>query len=108
MFLQTGSKNCFIFRIILLKSPVTQTKCLLDDLSVVMAIFLKRPVLWGLQGFPERPKFLGNESIENFVYMYNKAASLRAATLSPTNQPRTETPFYRFITNPLSDWYVWY
>jgi hypothetical protein len=29
----------------------------------------------------------------------NEAASLRAATLSPTNQPRTGTPFYRFVTN---------
>jgi hypothetical protein len=37
--------------------------------------------------------FLGNESPADFVYQINKAASLRAATLSPTNQPRTETPF---------------
>jgi len=36
----------------------------------------------------------------DFVYQINKAASLRAATLSPTNQPRTETPFSRFVTNP--------
>lgn len=43
--------------------------------------------------------FLGNESLASFVYRINKAASLRAATLSPTNQPRTETPFYLFVTN---------
>jgi hypothetical protein len=65
-----------------------QTKCLPDDLLVVMLIFVERPVCGGRSG----PKFLGNESTENFVYKINKAASLRAATLSPTNQPRTETP----------------
>ena len=68
-----------------------QTKCLPDDLFVVMVIFGGAPALRG-GGVRSGPKFLGNESIENFVYKINKAASLRAATLSPTNQPRTETP----------------
>jgi len=40
----------------------------------------------------KRSKFRGNDPVGNHVYTINKAASLRAATLSPTNQPRTETP----------------
>jgi len=50
----------------------------------------------GLRGL----KFLGNDLMAGFVYQINKAASLRAATLSPTNQPRTETPFNLFAANP--------
>src|SRR5579864_1838212 len=52
-------------------------------------------------GGAERASFLGNESRTGFVYTVNKAASLRAATLSPTNQPRTETPVL-FRTNPFT------
>jgi hypothetical protein len=36
--------------------------------------------------------FVGNDQAGCIVYIGNKAAGLRAATLSPTNQPRTETP----------------
>src|ERR1051326_6777702 len=42
----------------------------------------------GLNGATD---FLGNDLEGTSVYIVNKAASLRAATLSPTNQPRTET-----------------
>ena len=38
--------------------------------------------------------FLGNEFKEANVYKGNKAAGLRAATLSPTNHPRTETSLF--------------